>query len=442
MAAGAEQQVQEILRVGIVGNPAQRKHLILAVVHILQESGPFGLLHINFNAQLLPPLFQHHFQIGRHLRPETPRNAQGNARKIPGGQRIRVLGFLYQLTGQVGVVRVAPQVFVVRRKARRNDAARRRNAPVQHILGNARQVNGIVHRLTHFHIVKRRLLHIEAHIEHIKVMRRTMQFRVQRIVGIQQARQVVKTHAGQMNFIVLVHNHRRAAAQYHLHALYVRRPQMILVVAFQYQQLAHIIPPQLEWAGAVGLLQPVPGFVHLLRVQHIGGGVRKLGQEKGFGGVNGELNSAVVNNAHAADFAGRPLQLGVDADDVAEVVLRVGGQSIRVGGALNRPFHVVGGNRLAVVELGVLAQDESVHGAVGVDSAALCQIQRRLIVQAQRNQPAKDFAGYDAGSNIANLMRIQRSRVGKEAHQSAALRRPVIKSQFGGWGAALAAGRR
>ena len=83
-----------------------------------------------------------------------------------------------------------------------------------------------------------------------------MQFRVERVVGVQQARQVVGAHAGKVDLVVLVHDHRGAAAQDHVHAVDVGRPQVVVLVALQDEQLADVVLGQPEGPGAVGLVEP------------------------------------------------------------------------------------------------------------------------------------------------------------------------------------------
>ena len=63
-ALGVEQDVQEVLGVGIVRFPAQPgERLEFLVFKILEVRGPLNLLDLNLNPQGLLPHFQDHFQV-------------------------------------------------------------------------------------------------------------------------------------------------------------------------------------------------------------------------------------------------------------------------------------------------------------------------------------------------------------------------------------------
>ena len=86
------------------------------------------------------------------------------------------------------------------------------------------------------------------------------QFGVEFVVGVVQAVEVGEAYAGDMDFVVFVHQQLGAAAEDEFHFLKLGRAQMVVFVAAQFQHFAHPVLGEAEGAGAVGLAEPVPGI--------------------------------------------------------------------------------------------------------------------------------------------------------------------------------------
>ena len=88
-----------------------------------------------------------------------------------------------------------------------------------------------------------------------------------------------------------------------------------------------------SWKGPVpvGSLKPVVTNLHVFLVQDEPGGVGELGQEIGLGRVNGEADSMVVHHLDTGDLGGCPVEPGLDANDVVQVLVNHRRDQVRVG---------------------------------------------------------------------------------------------------------------
>ena len=100
------------------------------------------------------------------------------------------------------------------------------------------------------------------------------QFGVEFVVGVVQPVQVGQAYAGDMDFVVFVHQQLSAAAEDKFHFLQLGGAQVVVFVAAQLQHFAHPVLGKAEGAGAVGLAEPVPGIgCYVFLVKDKAGGV-------------------------------------------------------------------------------------------------------------------------------------------------------------------------
>ena len=152
-----------------------------------------------------------------------------------------------------------------------------------------------------------------------------------------------------------------------------------MLIPLKDQDLTDAVLRKAERSRTVGLENPVVAFrFQVFAVHYEGGGVGELGQKVGLGGVDGDFNRAGVDDPDARYLVRLALQLGKHTDDVVQV--RVSLRRLRLGvrGALDGELHVVRGDGLAVMELGVRAQVEGVGLSVLAHVPALRQIRHHL----------------------------------------------------------------
>ena len=141
---------------------------------------------------------------------------------------------------------------------------------------------------------------------------------------------------------------------------------MVGVVTAEDQSFADLVLGHLEWAGPVGLAEPVLGIgLNIFPVQDKGGRIGHLGQEEGLGRVDRDLDGASIDDPHPRNLQDIPRQFGVYANDISQVLVNVRRLSEWVGNAFQRPADILRSDRLAVMEDGVRTDSECVNAAVG-----------------------------------------------------------------------------
>ncbi len=132
----------------------------------------------------------------------------------------------------------------------------------------------MVKGLTHFHIVERRLIVVQADVEDTHTLN-AIQFFVERVGGISNAFDVGQADRCHIQLALLVHHHPRAARQNKIDTLQFGLGLAIVVlVAFQGNKLAEAKFSQLKGPGAVGLVSPsASATLDVLLIEHVGGGV-------------------------------------------------------------------------------------------------------------------------------------------------------------------------
>ena len=63
MALAVEENVEDVLRVRVVHDPAGGEHLVLALVQVLPEGRLLGLLDLDFDAEVLLPHLDHRLDV-------------------------------------------------------------------------------------------------------------------------------------------------------------------------------------------------------------------------------------------------------------------------------------------------------------------------------------------------------------------------------------------
>ena len=281
-----EQNVQEVLGVRIVGAPTDGKHLETALVQVLQEGGPFGLLDLNLNSQRLLPRPEHYLHIQAHRSSEVPGDGQGYARN--GAGICPVAGLAEQPFGPLRVVTIPLQVWVVGGKTRRDNAYGRDHQIRKGGGSDLFFVDGVVQGQPEFGIVKGRFVHVQPDEGHAETRWRGGQLSAEGIVRVLYPLQVGQTQAGKMDLIILVHQHGVAPAEDEFHRVQEGRTQVIKLVTAEDDRLADFVPLQPERTGAVGLKDPIVLIaLHVLPVDDEPGWVGHLGQEIRLGSVDG-----------------------------------------------------------------------------------------------------------------------------------------------------------
>ena len=115
-----------------------------------------------------------------------------------------------------------------------------------------------------------------------------------------------------------------------------------VVVALQDDALADPVLFERERARAVGVVRPSSAArLYIIAVDHESGGVCELGEEVRLGGVDGDLQRALVNGGYAADRVGFARQYLFDAHDVVEICACHGRGEVRIGGAVERIYEIL-----------------------------------------------------------------------------------------------------
>ena len=273
-----EQDVQEVLRVRIVGNPADVEHLEPSLVQVFQERGELRLLELGGDSQVALPHLQHYFHIQADVGPEAARRGDGDGRNVR--QVVPVLGFFQQLLGPDRVKLVSADALVIAWEIRRKNAIGRLHQVAQNDAGDFLLVYRQVEGLAHLHVVQRRLVDIQADIVDAEAGWRSAKVRVQFVVGVAETVQVGQAHSCDVYLVVFIHQQLSSAAENEFDLFQLGSPQVVIFVAAQPEGFAHLVLGKAERPGAVWLAEPVPGVgLHVFLVQHEAGGVGQLGQK-------------------------------------------------------------------------------------------------------------------------------------------------------------------
>ena len=152
-------------------------------------------------------------------------------------------------------------------------------------------------------------------------------------LDLQDPVQVEQADAGDVDLVVLVHRHRLPAGQVQYDGVEVCQVAVEVVVSLQDHSLADLVLLELERSRPIGRIGPgAAAGLNVLPVQHVRRRIGELGQEVGFGGVDRNLQRAVVDDLDAANFGGVALDVIHSPDDVVQIGAGNGRCGLRVRG--------------------------------------------------------------------------------------------------------------
>ena len=301
------------------------------------------------------------------------------------------------------------------REARGQDAIGGYYQVRQHGLGDKLFVNGQGQGLSYFDVVEGGHLGIETEVADAVVGGSDLKVPVDLLRRVEDPVYVSQADAREVDLVVFVHGHADAAAEKEVDGVQVGWLFVVEVVPFEPDALADLPLSETEGAGAVGPGGPIGARLDVLLVDDEGGGVGKLGEEIGLGGVDGYFEGIVVQDANAADAVGRALELGGGAYDVVQVEVGDGGFGTGVQGPLHGEFEVVGCHGLAVVELDVVSQVEGEGPLVVAEVPPGGDVGDDVEVGVDGNEAAEDLDDYECGTGVGGEGGVQGGGVGEES---------------------------
>ena len=416
-----EQYVQEVLRVRIVGLPAESVNLEIAAVQVLKVRRPFDLLYLHLHAERILPHLQDYLHVDSNVTART-RYRQDYAR---AGCRVGVLGHLQLRLGCLLVKLQSLKAIRVAGESRRQYAVCRNPKAGKHLVGNEFLVDCEVQRPPEMNIVEWRFVNVESDVGHAESGRRDLQFLGQRFIRVLKPFEVEDAHARDVYFIILVEGHRLSAREIEHYSVYVCRLTVEVVVALQNQMLADLVLFQHEGpSGIWGVRPPVTARLDVGPVNHKGSRIGELREEVRLGRIDRKFDSSLVDSSDATDFGRFAVQDLSHAHDVTQICASDGGSKLRIRRSVERVHEVLRRNRLAVRELGVGQQVECIDRPVLAYLPPFGDVRHYLQVRVQGNEPTIDLTDDERRRGVGRLVRVESRRVAEEPCHRAA-DRPV-----------------
>ena len=216
-----------------------------------------------------------------------------------------------------------------------------------------------------------------------------------------------QTDAGDMYLVILVHQHTVAAAEKKFHFINLCWFQVIIFKPGQPKNLAWAVLSQFEWTGAVGFQNPTLSRCYVFSVEHKANRVGEFRKEISLWGVSCNGQRLVINDLDTGDVVGQPRQPVAHAHDVIEEDAGVEGLGDWVSRPFQRPFNVVGSNRLAVMKGGTGSQSEGRSGSVRAHIPRFGQVTNDCQLLVDSHQSAENLHRVNSRFSIRVQMRIQ-----------------------------------
>ncbi len=333
-AFAVEQQVQKVVGIGVIGQPAYIEQLILFLFDDVWIALRIDLTYCHFYSQIFPPHVNQGF--GQHGNIASPRCGVSYRGKVINAP---VAGLTDQF---FRFLRVEIQPFdflVIAGHCWRQYTFGLLNRIFKQNLDYFLFVYGVAEGLTDFRIIERWFGGVESDITQTE-FGGDDQFIVERIGRIKDPLYVCSGYPCNIDFSLFVHAHWHSAPQPENDALHFWQFLTIIFVSLQNQELVFFPGVDFEWAGAVGIMPPVLAGNHVFLVQHEACGIKQLGKEMRLRGIDGDPESMGIYNFYPADFLSLPGQLVIYPDDVIEITARHLRAGFRIAGAFNGVFEI------------------------------------------------------------------------------------------------------
>src|SRR3990172_9411890 len=197
-AVGVELDVEEVLRVHVVGDPAQVEHREVAVVQVPQKQAELLLVDLDGDAQVVLPHRLDRFDDGADA------GAAAGREEADIAQAAWAAGVVQQLPRAARVEGYPLQVFVEAGHSGRQHPLGGHHQLLEHHLRQHLLVDRHGEGAAHVRVVERGLPYVEADVVRIEAGG-LRELRVQRLAGVEDAREVGYANAGFFGFLVLRH---------------------------------------------------------------------------------------------------------------------------------------------------------------------------------------------------------------------------------------------
>ena len=373
--------VQAVVRVGGHRGPAQQEHR-QALSGLLQVGAPLDDLDIDVDADLLELGLQDGRNLGINL-------LVGDVQGL--GEAVRISGFGEQRLGLLHVVLVRDEILVVAVDVLGQRAGKRLGAVGVGDLHDGFLVGGVVDRLTHAHVVKRRDAMVKGQVldgEGVELLE------LEAGAGLEHRHELgtdVQRHVDAAG-LQLGHHGRALRDDADDEVRGLRLLAEVLIVAGQPDLLVLLPGHELVRAGAHGVVGiVVAGLGDGLLIEDAHVHVGQVVQQGRAGRLGDELHGVVVDH----------VDLGQGAEHERG---RRGG--LRVDVALEGELDVGGLELLAVVELDALMELE-LHGVVVNLRPGLGQARLNGHFRAELDQRVVDLEHRQRGGRVVGAVRVQ-----------------------------------